>query len=433
MTELIRRSRGQPLDVHVNVIKRDPINKNIFNLKWRPRAAEQLLKELPRMRTLSLRYAYGFWKPKPPAQSLPMLEELVLDVHYSSIPSGPRGREAFHLPIASPFNVDLPNLKNFTLRLNWNPNGVLRLPNLRCLGIQVLQPPRPAVANGYDLLELLESLRGMPLLEYLSLDDAINLDSPNTLNDTVSVRNPVHLRNLKILRIVNTGPGIMHFLDRVVVPVDTCLRLRAKFSPGDGNDIPPFVASLPRTFTNTPPDATHLEHRVCRSLIIRTARTDGACPERTLQFEGCGHVDDHLAQDARTPVANTPCRGFFNIQICYLGSDEAWMRRLDGLSEMLTALPWEKVKTLFVEAPETLTGLLMHLGYPIPHLAQNPWKYVCLPLISLPLRDPPVADRIRALSYGLGPLPEEFEIVRKIFPTVMILQLLMHPVVCCAV
>ena len=359
--EVLRRSRGLPLDVYANFDPDShPEDTQDEPMEQRKMSYDEISSELitvmPRIQSLDLSAGRDFLEDFEAQESPRLLEVLKLWCHGSYCLTRPFNIGAGWLSSSS-----LPRLRELTLCTEGSIYGILRAPVLRKLNIATCEddgPYNPDLGRFYNDCQyaLLESLRYMPLLEEFSFQSDFPDDDSET-PDTDLPTDIVHLQNLKSFELIHSPPDFARFLDRVSFPAGTTFS--ATCLTFDRLKIEESVAALRRKVMFPPAG----ERSEIYALSV-TAAPDHVFDRRCLQFEAFTHPVDCLCNydPGHSPTQSTHPRPLISIGLSYIDDEDLPWDGLDGLAEMLSCFPLNEVRLLRVQTRDAYNGLKAHLG-----------------------------------------------------------------------
>ncbi|KIP05541.1 hypothetical protein PHLGIDRAFT_147489 [Phlebiopsis gigantea 11061_1 CR5-6] len=353
--ELLSRSQNVPL----NVCVRFPVHTKFWNkddqavdriqaLRKRYEVPEELMKYMSRIKTLNIITVNGVWEPSPAVGEPTMLEVLTLNDCGAF-----NFLEDFDITLHWPFTVSTPKLRKLTITVERPLCGVIRIPTLRSLTLDL---GIATEESGYKVEDVLESLRQMPQLEHVDIHYALLHSASPEEVEQLEKAIPVHLPNVKIFACGDCVPMLPLLLDNVVIP-NTCF-LSVACEAAFRSDIEATISSV-RTKLTIGGAATQVRRHI-RSLTISSRGCGGRLGiYRALQIVGCPHIhacfcadttDRHaFGRDADCDDANKCDDACIRITIAYgLPYDGPWIV-LDGLHRVLDILPLEEVQSLYLD------------------------------------------------------------------------------------
>ncbi|KIP01854.1 hypothetical protein PHLGIDRAFT_325235 [Phlebiopsis gigantea 11061_1 CR5-6] len=349
---ILARSRDALLDVNLDdAVLCDADAQSCTN---------EVLKEAHRLRSLKMTLHPTYWNPSGFEDSPGMLEILDLTVRYNFKGGQLSVTKIFDASSDWPFTSGLPSLHTLALSVDRSIHGVLQIPGLRSLHIQV---PRsrmgdafsesPDFAFTYKLRDLLASLDGMPLLEDVKLSWCIPSNASEITRDK-----KVRLANLECLVLVDRDIRVSHFLSFLDLPTSASIKLDVQASRED--HLLSLVHAIPPLFTSNLPEGAH-ESRTLRSLTmqVQAVAVHSQTVPTMLYLTGC--TCDHACLCGGVGIWYCPDHNF-RIQIFYCHDRFAPWTRFVGLRELFALLPFDQVHTLLVQGFRTSSALQL-LGW----------------------------------------------------------------------
>ncbi|KIP01180.1 hypothetical protein PHLGIDRAFT_123588 [Phlebiopsis gigantea 11061_1 CR5-6] len=303
---------------------------------------EELMKYMPRIKTLDITTVDGVWEPTPAMGQPTMLEVLTMnDCGVFNF------LEDFDITLHWPFTVATPKLRKLTINVERPLCGVVRIPTLRSLTLDL---GSAGEESGYKTRDVLESLRQMPQLEQVDINYVLLDPTPEDTEELGRV-NPVHLPNVKTFACGDRVPLLTLLLDSVVIPATCSLSVICEATSPSSIDA--IIHSLrTKLAVGGAPQA----RRHVRSLTVSSRGREGReGNDRALQIIGCPHlhacfcadtVDRHGPGCSHTTKCNDAC---VCIMVAYCPRDDRPWTVLNGLSQVLPLLPLEDVQSLCVD------------------------------------------------------------------------------------
>lgn len=269
MREVLRRTRGLPLDVYIhNEFARDP------------RVLDELMSQIFRIHTLSLKISYSqYLRLSEGAQrsgkSAGVLRYLTLRFNSESF-----------LPLQEPIRLSslfphdqLSNLRTLSIRSNTPVDGRISTPELRKLA---LYSNNDYSSGLQDLQDLRTSLRDMPHLEHIVFHNVLPAGDNSGFLDSSSLMQAVILPSVKFLDITDySGTDVAALLNSIHIPTNATLALCLKTIPTE--DAANLVAAIDKCMKILPDGRDEL--RQMRTLTI----SRGNC-EKDYVLIACPHI-----------------------------------------------------------------------------------------------------------------------------------------------
>ena len=356
--EILSRSQSVPLHVRVGFPRglfwaddEDAADQDQA-LRRRYEVPEELMKCMPRIKTLNVAIVDGIWEPTAAMGQPQMLQALTINER------GPfedaEREDLFDITTRWPFTVALPKLRDLTIALERPLCGVICIPTLRVLELEL------GIASdiaAYKVQDLLESMRQMPLLEQLSLHYALPDLQGTVYKDDLKRASPVHLPNLKALICDDRCATVSTLLDHIVIPTTCSLSITCEADIPE--DIQAPISSLRRKLATSAD-----RRRVIRSLEVSSREPSGrAFFDRGLHVVGCPNAHTCLCDSIheqfspRSGVCDDAC---VHVTVAYCA--EMLWTALDGLPELLRVLPLQDVQTLRISGHDAYNSLKAHFG-----------------------------------------------------------------------
>ena len=355
--EILSRSQRVPLHVRVGFPQglfwadgEDADDQNQA-LRHRYEVSEELMKCMPRIKTLDVAIVDGVWEPTAAMGQPQMLEALTINERGFFMYVEPE--DFFDITTRWPFTVALPKLRDLTISLERPLCGVICIPTLRFLELELGIASEVAA---YKVQDLLESLRQMPLLEELNLRYALPYLEGAEYDEDLSRARPVHLPNLKALICDDRCAAVSVLLDHIVIPTTCSLSITCEADMPEEIQAP--ISSLRQKL------AIGAEHRAIRSLELSSRERSGrASFDRSLHIVGCPNAHTclcdgiHEQYSPRSGVCDDVC---VRAKVAYC-VEMPWTA-LDGLPELLSVLSLQDVRTLRISGRDAYNSLKAHFG-----------------------------------------------------------------------